>query len=106
MNPWVKRKWVRALKSGAYPKGKNALGTPSVEFCCLGVLACEMVPEFVRLTQYNRIAVGTEWNNASLLPDDLAIQWGLSGWYQEVLSNINDRSDTFEPVIEWIEENL
>ena len=38
------KKWVDALRSGAYEQGQGALATPngdSVKYCCLGV-ACEI----------------------------------------------------------------
>lgn len=51
MNPDIKRRWVRALRSGLYVQGTGTLtdspeGAPSTNtFCCLGVLACVMHPD-------------------------------------------------------------
>lgn len=101
MNPWVKRKWVRALKSGKYGKGNGFLGFRG-RYCCLGVLACEMVPEFA-IIHYDKMRVGT---SISFLPDDLAIMFGVDKDAQHDLANINDNSHTFEPVIAYIEEHL
>lgn len=41
MNPEVKAEWVKALRSGEYKQGKNALRNDKDEHCCLGVL-CEL----------------------------------------------------------------
>lgn len=104
MNKWVKRKWVRALRSGEYSKGAGALKRED-GYCCLGVLAEEMAPEFVKPTgdSWWAVAVGGE---EGLLPDDLAILWGVSNEDQVALAKVNDYADTFEPVIAYIEENL
>lgn len=40
MNKWVKRKWVKALRSGEYRQDHGFLVTDN-GLCCLGVLACE-----------------------------------------------------------------
>lgn len=104
MNPWVKRKWVKALRSGEYGKGTSALGYPSDnQYCCLGVLACEMVPEFIREDNGSDMSID---NSATYLVDDLAIQYDLSYSEQRTLASLNDRSNTFDPVIDYIEENL
>lgn len=38
MKQIVKEKWVKALRSGKYTKGKGALKTKKNTYCCLGVL--------------------------------------------------------------------
>lgn len=38
MDPVLKKKWVRALRSGRYKQGRNALRTHLGSYCCLGVL--------------------------------------------------------------------
>lgn len=43
MNKRVKRLWLKALRSGKYPQGKNALRADG-SFCCLGVL-CDLYRE-------------------------------------------------------------
>lgn len=40
MNKALKRRWVKALRSGDYPQTQGALKTDA-GFCCLGVL-CEL----------------------------------------------------------------
>lgn len=41
MNAEIKKRWVEALKSGVYVKGKGRLLSRGNEYCCLGVL-CEL----------------------------------------------------------------
>lgn len=41
MNGEVKRKWVEALRSGAFQQGQKRLAHTDNTFCCLGVL-CEL----------------------------------------------------------------
>lgn len=40
LDPKTKSKWLRALRSGKYRRGRNQLRTKENTFCCLGVL-CE-----------------------------------------------------------------
>ena len=116
MNPWVKRKWVRALRGGEYKKGKYRLNSPNYGgYCCLGVLVEEMAPEFIRRNEDGEMYVGGKHADDNFDPnrtteefitDDLAILYGLSLTDQDMLSSKNDGADTFEPVIAYIEENL
>lgn len=108
MNKWVKRKWVRALRSGEYKQGSRRLVQTSengYEYCCLGVLACEMVPEFVRKGE-NMYGPGVD-GKTSLLPDDLVILYGLDYATQNQLSRYNDYGNLgFSWIADWIEANL
>lgn len=45
MNQEIKRKWIQALRSGAYKQGKNMLQSSKGEFCSLGVLCDIFVKE-------------------------------------------------------------
>lgn len=103
MNPWVKRKWVKALRSGEYEKGNHRLGSGGL-YCCLGVLVCEMVPEYAEGVD-GRVVLD---DDSYKLPDDLITLWGLDESAQRRLMKINDASSThsFQPVIKYIEENL
>ena len=98
MNKKIKAKWLRALRSGAYRKGKDQLcrpGTNVDKFCCLGVLWEEM---------------GHEWEEGdfrrALLPNNFARHVGLTEAQQKRLVRLNDGSSTFEIVIEAIEDGL
>ncbi len=112
MNKWVKRKWLRALKSGEYAKGVGSLCRVELqEYCCLGVLAAEMVPELFKPALGESRAAVINANDPfdydeSYLPDDLATLWDMSRDEQHALAGINDREQTFDKVIEYIENNL
>lgn len=93
-----KAKWLKALKSGKYKKGKDRLKDAEGGFCCLGV-ACAMtgmshfgdkqvISEFYR--KVPKILRGCANDNA-------IVEW---------LVFLNDNNNTFEPVINYIEENL
>ena len=110
VNKWVKRKWLRALKSGEYGKGAGRLAsnpdTADGKYCCLGVLAAEMVPEFCHVNTFGTMTLGDAGYKEIYLPDDLATLWGLDRLTQEVLAQLNDHSTDFGPVIAYIEHNL
>lgn len=106
MNPWVKRKWVRALKSGEYRQGQGELVIRKGEgYCCLGVLGAEMVPEFIRPVSKIDPDLGVDGYTGAL-PDDLAVMFDLDQVSQDVLAEMNDSGDTFPQIADWIEENL
>lgn len=55
MNKKIKNKWVKALRSGKYKQGTEALkithdGDGEAAFCCLGVL-CDIVGDKVSIKQ-------------------------------------------------------
>lgn len=109
MNPRMKAKWVRALRSGRYPQGRARLfgGRPpgDVGYCCLGVLAAEAAPEFTRLGVGGGVMSRGEVNEC-LIPDDLAIMWGLDRAAQHTLSEYNDKRRPFTWIADWIEASL
>lgn len=41
MNGTIKKRWLKALRSGKYKQGKKSLKTEEGNFCCLGVL-CDL----------------------------------------------------------------
>lgn len=41
MNPEIKEKWLKALRSGEYKQGRGSLQKSGNRFCCLGVL-CDL----------------------------------------------------------------
>lgn len=112
MNKWVKRKWVRALRSGEYEQTQGCLvqlessNGRDKGHCCLGVLACEMVPEFVKPDPGYMNTVCHINDETDFLPDELAALWGLSQDDQNRLATQNDDRKSFAYIADWIEENL
>lgn len=98
MKTEVKKKWLKALRSGKYEQGRGQLRFNN-EFCCLGVLACVVDPE-AKTWRYEDGQVGP-----------FAAQRRLIG----KLSNVNidrliDLNDTqgksFKSIANWIDKNV
>lgn len=105
MNPEVKKIWLEALKSGEYKKGVDRLRSEDNAFCCLGVLCNlhaiahpEFASEQVDKLMYDSNSATLGWNVERWSGVEDSAQWALAC--------INDSSDSFEPVIQFIEENL
>lgn len=95
MNPEIKQKWVDALKSGKYQKGKawlkqNTCGT--VQHCCLGVL-CELYKEATGKGEWSDDDAGelTFYPNEGT-SDDTILPIAVRQW-----AGIGDGNGTFEP---------
>lgn len=107
MNKEIKEKWLDALRSGFYQKGKGALITYEhsgiVRYCCLGILATilnkpvsngalkEDIDNKTRKTGlYHSLQIACDFDNKQ-------------AWQLAIL---NDTKETFAEVIEYIEKNL
>lgn len=118
MNPEIKAKWLEALESGEYPKGKGGLRRPGKgaggdTFCCLGVLcdlyAKETGHEWVDMPGYYRVFLGSD----VFLPDEV-VQWAeiygiqndANAYTQGELAYLNDYSEDFTEVIDYIKHKL
>lgn len=89
-------RWIKALESGDFPKGRYRLyhrGTNT--FCCLGVLESICRADFLHDDGYAK---------CDSLGDPLPHR-GMSVGIQKKLSGINDRSDSFKPVIAYLKKN-
>ena len=123
MNPWVKRKWVRALRSGEYQQADGTLvnGSPEeASYCCLAVLLAEARPEsfYTNSPKYSNwnptylevkeseTHVDDENGQMDLIADDLAIIYGVDLDTQKALAEMNDNREPFADIADWIEENL
>lgn len=89
MDRELRDRWIAALESGTYAKGKyqlrsEAYGDEAPVFCCLGVL-CEID--------------GAEPTGSSFVTTD-----NISKNDQHTLAKLNDNSDTFEDVVVRIRE--
>jgi hypothetical protein len=102
----VKSKWLRALRSGEYKRGKGSLkeevlvkseycstgefkDTYETRFCCLGVARdCGLT---------RRHSNGDEFVRSTFLPQKV----------QKTLARMNDSGDySFNRIADWIEKNL
>lgn len=104
MNKKIKTKWLKALRSGNYTRGKNQLKIEAGEshhtgirnidrFCCLGVL-CEI--SGVSYKKY-----------AAFPPNDFLTKIGLDELICDQLAKKNDEKDlSFKKIASWIENNL
>lgn len=83
MKKSIKKKWLKALRSGEYKQGKFLLQTPQYEapptFCCLGVL-CELavaegvIPAPKRSTANDKMYYGDADDTCAALPEAV-IDW-------------------------------
>lgn len=109
MDSELKARWIEALESGKYKKGTSYL-CENDSYCCLGVLAdIENLFDNLSLENENKTVKG----HLSLLPQDIAKYYGLINpgpnndfTLQLELAVINDRTDTFNEVIDYIKEHL
>lgn len=123
MDAALKQKWIDALESGDFSKGKWFLKSKKGCYCCLGVLA-ELVegPEvwvdrynsedrfYKMLTFEENFSRGENTKSSSLCS---ALPMGYAGLDTEptdqhrlALSSLNDGTDDFKAVIEYIKKNL
>ena len=121
MNKEIKQKWLEALRSGKYRKGTHALKrkfpeNTEAEYCCLGVFCeiCGLKPvssreAFSGITYFS-YQFDNEAGEEEFPPDALVTNMiGEKSMYAQklqYLSSINDRADTFDEAIEFIEKTL
>lgn len=108
MNPELKAKWIADLKTHTQATGVLH-DAKTGGYCCLGVACLTLGAAFG--------GPGDIWGKTPRL-GDLAINdgeglskygvelLGITELEQDQLIHINDTSDSFEPVIGWIEANL
>lgn len=99
------KKLAEALKSGKYPKCKDKLETHN-GFCCLGV-ACKIAEEDgVKVIYTEGLLSGTTLNSQKDVLDYFKFNShsGRSTLTSKYLVNINDFSETFQQVIEALED--
>jgi len=133
MDQWLKKQWTTALRSGAFPQGRNVLRSTE-GYCCLGVL-CEVLgyesvleevfnvqtDEYVE-NVYTYCPAGTDALRAAdeeelfegesalimmreLTPSVLA-SVGISDEDQCHLMAMNDSHLSFSHIARWIDNNL
>ncbi len=102
MNPTIKSKWIKALRSGKYKQGKGALRPTTNTYCCLGVLTDlytkETKTEWTKLRACKHYALA---DYTELLPFNVQKWAGLdndSGMYDlSSLSEDNDGNENTKP---------
>ena len=122
MNPEIKERWLKALRSGEYKQGTGWLQMDG-KYCCLGVL-CAIVADEIDLPVEER----TDVTNATIvtygrpndktdtdLPNKVVEYVGLGSSdpvvevatdYKRTLSNLNDNGMTFLEIADIIEREL
>jgi len=101
-------KWLEALETA--PKTKGRL-KDNDGMCCLGVLCDISQGRTWRKTQMLSNGGQDVWyknetvDPYQLLPANLARELGIADKGQLALSDVNDRNDTFRPVIEYLKAN-
>ncbi len=105
MNAAIKKRWVKALRSGKYEQGTNMLRNDPLpgekyQYCCLGVLYA---------MDGNK---PSSWSNGGL-GEKKAKVCGISSAVQDALVDRNDGRGDFElkpwsfpKIATWIEKNL
>jgi len=106
MDKKLKRKWLTALESGKFEKTTHRLlGKDNKSYCCLGVLG---IVCGLGNGQLKRMISGD--HNDKYKNDKLSNRFlkkvGLSNSQQNELANLNDKSDTFFSVIDYIRTNI
>jgi hypothetical protein len=92
-----KRRWLKALRSGAYEKGTGSL-LKDGKYCCLGV-ACE-IGGVTKITGHSFIS-------GFKLPDKFPSMLEGSIGVPGKLADLNDSKRlSFNKIADWIEENL
>jgi hypothetical protein len=104
VNADIKDQWLYALEFGGYDKGKMFLRDMENQYCCIGVL-CEIV-DTDPWTHFPEDPAYRFKLNASFMDEVTLSKAGLTLADQSNLANINDKTETFADVIDYIEKML
>lgn len=112
MNKAIKKKWLKALRSGEYTQGTHAMCRASNEgasYCCLGVLVEEVkgedvwAPKPIVFAEYQDTRLLYQGNTGTPRNEFLE-ECGLDSIGE--LVQMNDTGDSFKKIATWIEKNL
>lgn len=119
MDKAIKRKWVKALRSGKYKQGKGHLKDERGRFCCLGVLCNIIDPKGWSSSADDGGFAYTydEETEDGEIPSTLRHKVGISFDHTTHLITMNDGREPghyegaasrrrFSTIATWIEENL
>ncbi len=113
MNPELKDKWIKALRSGYYKQGQEVLKSIDYKFCCLGVL-CDII-DTNKWSLKTSLEAYTWESSDSLLPRSLQNELDLDSYvmidllqkdseYQRYsLTMLNDQGMSFDQIADVIE---
>ncbi len=107
-----KDRWIKALLSGEYVQGKEALCTEGKKydkFCCLGVLCDIADPNKWGVKKFPEGGSEVYWGRkdvTDLPPYSLLVDVGLSDKEVEKLASMNDNGHEFEAIAKYIKKNL
>ena len=114
MNPEIKEKWLKALRSGEYKQGSHYLRRVDDTYCCLGVLCDIYIKEGNAVWDKRGSDVWYIGHSSAYLPGDVK-EWAEldvpAGWanYKDPdysLTHMNDQGESFERIAQKIEEVL
>lgn len=115
MDPELKAKWIKALRSGEYQQAREALRSvttgDTVAYCCLGVL-CTMIAgiEWTADDALYRDKYNDTHDADGELPGPVKEIAGINHQAEIQLIGMNDGKDTrphsFLEIADWIEKNL
>jgi hypothetical protein len=104
MKPAVKKRWVKALRSGEYEQTQARLHDED-GFCCLGVLLDVEHSFDWEWDEYAKCWC-IDGNHIHLPGFEFNHEYKLSVSEEETLAGMNDDGCTFPEIADWIEENL
>ena len=113
MDPELKAKWLKALRSGRYKQGRGALRDENNCYCCLGVLGDIFDPSKWSTYADNQVsgcdtAVYSYGTEVEMLRSEMLRGLGIEDG--TILASMNDGEDgppqDFLAIAEWIERNL
>jgi hypothetical protein len=100
------RRWVRALRSGAYEQGKSRMRSSNNKYCCLGVALDLALANGVRCSD-------PDWGQTSILPAEVNNWFGVkdlngdikkaSSGYGTSPAILNDGGTSFVDIADRIE---
>jgi|HubBroStandDraft_4_1064222.scaffolds.fasta_scaffold00027_30 hypothetical protein len=102
MDATIKKKWVKALRSGRYKQTDSQLYDARIDaHCCLGVLC--------RVVRAERDGEAFIWDgeiDALELPLPLLAHVGMDGAQMGEVAKMNDDGKTFKEIANYIERQL
>ncbi len=103
MNKAIRDEWVKALRSGEYEQGREALCRDN-QYCCIGVLYDSTVDAEWESSRNGSWGIYGEY---AQLPDDICELVNLDDHSHDRLVKMNDESFcSFSEIADWIEANL